>query len=95
MYYKTSPYKKDTSLQHIHKAMLQCDISPSCLTFHLTAVDLNNCDWLVDETEVVHSVWATLPKASLACKELKHCICKRLHVSDRCTCKTPGLLYTD
>ena len=38
---ETSPYKKKkNSLQHIRKAMLQCDISSSCLTLHATVVDL-------------------------------------------------------
>lgn len=41
--------------------------------------------WM-DEDEQ-QPVWATLSKASHACKELNRCSCKGLCVNDSCTCK--------
>ena len=43
----------------------------------------------------VNPLWTILPKASQACKELKHCKCKNGCANTSCTCKAYALPCTE
>ena len=92
---RTGQLPGDALLQHVRWEMPQSEIWARCMT--LDEVDQNFADsglFVNDEGEE-QPVWTTLPKASQAFKELKHCSCKGLCVGDSCTCKKYNLTCTD
>ena len=90
------PPTQNALYQHIRRAMLQSYIWSRCLILKEPTIDIGKWGWTTEGKGLVHPIWSTLPKASLACKELKHCKCKKLCSSEySCTCKTYGLSCTE
>ena len=70
--------------QHIKRATSQSFIWTSCLCSTLPDMDFSIWGWIVDGNSL-RTLWMTIPEASKAYAELKHCGCKKLCIPTRCT----------
>jgi len=90
------PRTQDALNQKTLRAMQQARIWANCLLLSEPEVDINEWWWTIDFAGNVSPKLTTLPKASQACKELKHCKCKgNCSRSSGCTCKTFSLPCTE
>ena len=91
------PPTQDALMQHTLRAILQASIWANCLERAEPELDVNDWGWTVDSTGNISPKLTTLPKASQACKELKHCKCKKgkCASSSACTCKRFSLPCTE
>ena len=91
------PPTQDALMQHTLRAILQASIWANCLERAEPELDVNDWGWSVDSTGSIAPKLTTLPKASQACKELKHCKCKKgkCASSSACTCKRFSLPCTE
>ena len=89
------PPTKDALQLHILGVMLQIYIWSKSTQFKEQSIALTDLGWDVDERRDVNPMWATLTKASKACKELKNYNCKNLCSRDTFTCKTYAILCSE
>lgn len=78
--------------QHVKRAMLQSYIWTCCLSLNLPDINYNFWGWINKDGNLLPQ-WITIPEASKACYELKHCGCLK-QCSGRCTCRKNGLNCT-
>ena len=72
-----------------------CRIWANCLNLTEPYTDISEWGWQINAAGEVNPLWTTLPKASQACKELKHCKCKNGCANTSCTCKAYALPCTE
>lgn len=88
------PPTQNALIQHTKRAMLQSYIWTNCFLLNEPVLAVRDWGWTLDDKGLAYPIWTTLPKASIACQELKRCKCRKFCSPDICTCKEFGLPCT-
>lgn len=79
------PTTSDALLQHVKRAMLQCNIWTNCLMKNPQTYDPCQWGWKKDDSTTFKPLWITRPDVSKHCQELVSCKCKERCTQCRCT----------
>lgn len=86
------PPSLDALVQHIKRAMVQSHVWTNFMSLNEPKFDEETWGFSKDENGLLNPIWTKLPKASNACKELKHCGCKKnCATNGKCQCKEYSL----
>ena len=79
-------------LRPTQRAMIQSHVWTNFMSLDEPEFDPKTWVFYKDEYGLLNPIWTTLPKASKACKELKHCNCqKNCSTNGKCKCKEYSL----
>ena len=68
------PPTADALLQHLKRAMFQCNVWRNCLTKRPSVNDPRQWGWKTDDGTTFKPLWTTIPDVTKHCQELEMCI---------------------